>query len=130
MRENKGNLVGAYVPTAIYYQEADFLEYVREDVPCVNRRIDEFLTLVLDMHDRRPIGIKIKGFRYFYNTSVKKGRSPDKNEFVSLAEIFEQLMKVIGDDIFDQLERRRAYEQAIEIAQTDQVRISTDQIAA
>jgi len=26
-----------YVPVAVYYEDADMVEYVRQDVPCVNQ---------------------------------------------------------------------------------------------
>lgn len=121
---------GTYRPIAIYYQEADFLEYVREDVPYIARRVDEFLTLILDMQDRRIIGVRIKGFRYLYRKSIKQEMKISDQDFFSLRDVFEKVMKEIGDDIFIQLERRRAYEQALEMADSDKVRVDSSQLAA
>src|SRR4029077_2594532 len=55
-----------YTPVGVYYEDADMVEYIRKDVPCVNRRIDDLLTLALDMESREPIGFKLKGFKNFY----------------------------------------------------------------
>lgn len=121
------SLEPVYTPTAIYYREADYLEYVRRDVPSVSRRVDEYLTMVLDMHDRSPIGVKIKGFRHLYNREI---RGNDDADFILLTRVFERVMTILGDHIFDKIDRKRAYEQAIEIAREDQVRVDTHAVAA
>jgi hypothetical protein len=75
-------LVGGYSPAAIYYEEADIVEYIRADVPALHRRIDEFLTLVLDLDTREPIGFALKGFRNYYLKHIKPQNSGI--EFVAL----------------------------------------------
>jgi hypothetical protein len=125
-----------YSPAAIYYDGADMMEYVREDIPSIARRVDEFLTLVISLDDRHLIGVRLKGFKYLYNkklsllsqTEVSKNKG-DK-QFMLLTRVFEELMTKIGNEMMAQLDRKRAYEQAIEIVQLDQVRFRTDQIAA
>lgn len=118
-----------YVPTAIYYREADFLEYVREDTPHISRRVDEYLTLILSMTERQLIGLRIKGFRHLYMKFASNKDMSDASFFL-LSHIFEDVMKEIGDNLFDEIERRKAYEEAISIAVRDQVQVRTDQIAA
>jgi hypothetical protein len=125
-----------YSPAAIYYDGADMMEYVREDIPSVARRVDEFLTLVVSLEDRHLIGVRLKGFKYLFNKkliSLEKSSLPNKNldgEFMLLTKIFEELMTKIGNEIMAQVDRKRAYEQAMEIVEFDQVRFKTDQVAA
>jgi hypothetical protein len=112
------------------------MEYVREDIPSVARRVDEFLTLVVSLEDRHLIGVRLKGFKYLFNKkliSLEKSSLPNKNldgEFMLLTKIFEELMTKIGNEIMAQVDRKRAYEQAMEIVEFDQVRFKTDQVAA
>ncbi|MCK0208789.1 hypothetical protein MWN33_12190 [Starkeya koreensis] len=112
--------MNAYVPTAIYFEEADSVEYVRKDVPCVYRRVDDLLTLILDMDDRQLIGFKIKGFRNFYirHRSINHNNS---KEFLSLMNVIQKAARELGDDLFKNNERGRAYEQAGAIAREDRV---------
>ena len=65
------DLHSEYVPKALYLADADTVEYVRSDVPCVYRRIDGILTLALDFHTRELIGFRIKGFRNFFLNHLK-----------------------------------------------------------
>jgi hypothetical protein len=125
-----------YSPAAIYYDGADMMEYVREDIPSIARRVDEFLTLVMSLQDRHLIGVRLKGFKYLYNKKLsllaKSELVPGKDDaqFMLLTKVFEELMTKIGNEMMAQLDRKRAYEQAIEIVQLDQVRFRTDQVAA
>ena len=130
MINKKYNLMETYKPMAIYYQEADFLEYIRKDVPAVDRRVDDFLTLVLDMYSRDLIGVKLKGFRHLYERILSKGYINKDQEFIPLTELFEKMMTIVGDDIFDKIERRQAYEQAIEVTKHDNVCVDREQLAA
>ena len=50
------DLYSQYVPSALYLGDADTVEYVRRDVPCVYRRIDGILTLALDLKTRELVG--------------------------------------------------------------------------
>ncbi|HZG31024.1 MAG TPA: hypothetical protein VE079_21445 [Ensifer sp.] len=114
-------VVGSYKPSAIYFQESDCLEYVRHDVPNLYRRIDEFLTLILSMEDREPIGFSLKGFRNFYiRKYAEKLQGP---EFRNLVRLIEEIVGELGDDIFDD-NKRIAYRQAIEIAKDDEVQLN------
>jgi hypothetical protein len=123
-RASQPDFVTAYIPTAVYYEAADSVEYVRRDEPCVYRRVDELLTLVLSMRTRKPLGFRLKGFRHFYLEFVK-GRPIDaKGEFPMLMPILEEATKALGNQILEQHERRIAYLQARDIAGQDQVRLS------
>lgn len=113
--------VGSYKPSAIYFEESDCLEYVRSDVPNIYRRVDEFLTLIVSMEEREPIGFTLKGFRNFYiRKYAPKAQAP---EFRNLVKLIEAVVCEIGDDIFSE-SKRTAYRQALEIANTDQVQLT------
>ena len=110
----------AYSAAAIYFVESDSVEYIRADVPCIYRRVDEMLTLILQIDTRDPIGFSLKGFRNFYLHHFKN--SEDKS-FISLVTVLEQAVRTVGDSVFQQSGRAQAYQQAIDIASQDQARL-------
>src|SRR6266436_3724426 len=89
---SKTDLSGRYIPVAVYYEDADTMEYIRHDVPCVNRRIDAFLTLALDMKSREPIGFRLKGFKNFYLRYLKDdAQAADaRDRFLTLVNVIEK----------------------------------------
>ncbi|TPI39199.1 hypothetical protein FJW07_13495 [Mesorhizobium sp. B3-1-9] len=113
-----------YKPKALYYEDADSLEYVRVDVPSVYRRIDEFLTLILDLETREPIGFKIKGFKNFYLRTIRPNSRNAEAPFLRLITVVESLMTELGAGIFSETPRRDAYKTAADIASEDQVILS------
>lgn len=113
-----------YSPAAVYYEEADRLEYVRKDVPCVYRRIDSLLTLIFSTKDRDLIGFQIKGFKNFYLRHVRPKCDEDAIEFLPLIRVVEEALSCIGDDVFRAEERARAYQEALNIAEQDQVTLT------
>lgn len=112
-----------YRARAIYYEQADSLEYVRKDVPSVYRRVDRQLTLILDMDTRAPLGFKIKGFRHFFISSLKPEFDLQERHFLPIIEILQTAMTAGGDAIFNAVERQSAYRQAFEIAEEDNVQV-------
>ncbi|MBB1247487.1 hypothetical protein [Rhizobium sp. G21] len=113
---------GGYRPTAVYYEDADFVEYVRRDVAALHRRIDGRLTLVIDMYSREPIGFSLKGFKHFCNNFGSSNIEKQKI-FLDMVVILEKLVSELGDKVFNEDSRRVAYRQAIEIAKDDQVEL-------
>jgi hypothetical protein len=114
--------VGSYKPVAIYFQESDCLEYVRSDIPTIYRRVDEFLTLIVSMEDREPIGFSLKGFRNFYNRKIATKDPSRRTEFFTLVCLIEEIFGDLGDGIFSE-DKRVAYRKAIEIATDDEVEL-------
>lgn len=113
--------VGSYKPSAVYFEDSDCLEYVRFDIPNVYRRIDGFLTLIVSMNEREPIGFTLKGFRNFYiRKYAQKAQAPD---FRNVVKLIEAVVCELGDEIFSET-KRVAYRQAIEIAKDDQVQLT------
>ena len=112
------NMTTPYTPTAIYYDDADTVEYVRRDAPCVHRRVDGFLTLTFDMFNRdQLIGFRLKGFKNFYLKELKPTQKLDL-EFVSLALAIEKAVSIIGDGLFDET-TKSAYRSAVTMAIED-----------
>jgi hypothetical protein len=120
----------AYAPVAVYYEDADNLEYVRRDVPAVYRRIDDLLTLVLSMESREPVGFQLKGFKHFYLRYIKDKFNGDDYAFMDLVVILEQAVMMLGNEVFLERERMSAYAKAQDIAKEDEVHFARAEIVA
>jgi hypothetical protein len=116
------NLSTPYRPVALYLKDSDSIEYTRTDGPCVHQRVDEFLTLVLDMGTRQIIGFRLKGFRNFYMKEIKTLPHVSEDDFVTACTVLEKIMTLIGDKRFD--DRIKAYKLARDIAWEDKVTLN------
>lgn len=112
-----------YAPKAIYYEASDSLEYVRRDEPAVYRRVDEYLTLVLDLRSRALLGFKLKGFKHLYLKHLVPKYHLNDRDFLSLITVLEDAMSVGANGIFEESERQSAYRDALQIAKQDDVRV-------
>jgi hypothetical protein len=123
------DLSSPYKPRAIYLHDADTVEYVRKDVPCIYRRIDGMLTLALDLKDQNPIGFRFKGFKNFF---LKHKTKFDllEGDFISLVGVIEDALQTICDDVFKDTDRKKAYMQARKIAHEDSVALEEWPLAA
>ena len=110
-----------YKPTAIYYADADYVEYTRQDAPSVERRVDEYLTLSMDLFSRKLVGFRLKGFKNFYFDHLRKTQDVfDGDRFLSLVTIIEKTVEVVGHSFFEtDKTRAQAYAAARKIAQED-----------
>jgi len=117
------DLQARYSPVAVYYEDADTVEYIRQDVASVNRHIDDFLTLVFDMNGRQPIGFRLKGFKNFYVHHFKSAKgNDDRDQFLTLVGLIEAAAKLIGNQVIKDA-RRAAYDQAYQIAKEDNAQL-------
>ena len=112
-----------YSPVAVYFQDADCLEYLRQDVPAVYRRIDDFLTIVLSMESRDLIGFKFKGFRNFYLRTASSNSEIYSAEFNKVVDLVTSAIEEIGEEFFAPREKKKAYEAVIEMAREDNILI-------
>ena len=112
-----------YEPTAIYYESSDSLEYVRRDEPAVYRRVDEYLTLVLELHSRALLGFKLKGFRHLYLAHLVPKYHLTERQFIPLIAVLEDAMSASVNGIFEKAERELAYREALLLAKQDNVRV-------
>ena len=119
-----------YCPKAKYYALGDFIEYVRADKPYIMRRIDEFLTLALDIETRRPEGFRLKGFRNLFLNHLKPRHRLLDEHFVALVYIIEVAASRIGNEAFPNEEAKSAYREAYNMALKDQVVLTDGPIAA
>jgi hypothetical protein len=110
------DLRASYEPKALYLDDADSVEYVRRDVACVYRRVDGFLTLVLDLKTRELTGFRLKGFRNFFLTYLKPKHKLLDDDFISLVSVIEEAVQVMGDKLVSHPERKAAYQQARKMA--------------
>lgn len=101
-------------PLAVYFADADCVEYVAEDTTCVYKRIDEFLTLIYDETAYIPIGFKLKGFRNCFLRHKDELGLTD-GDFVELVKVVECVCGELGEEKFGE-ETRRAYQAAAKLA--------------
>lgn len=109
-----------YLPNAIYYADADTVEYVRRDVPCVQRRIDGILTLNFDLITRELVGFRVKGFRNFFLNHLKEKYQFLDGDFIALVSVLEQALQVVGH-VCTSAECVDAYKKARKMAHEDRV---------
>jgi hypothetical protein len=112
-----------YSPTAVYYEEADSLEYLREAVPSIYRRIDPMLTMVLSLENRTIIGFKLKGFKNFYLRHLTKKFGKDCPDFIEMVDVIQEVTSTMGSTLFEE-RQRLAYEDALKMAAADNVQVT------
>jgi hypothetical protein len=114
-------LRSGYLPSAIYYADADIVEYVQKDVPCIHRRIDGILTLVLHLQTRELIGFRIKGFRNFFINHLKPKYELLDGDFIPLVSVLERALEVVGNSVCPTSDSLEAYRMARKMAHEDRV---------
>jgi hypothetical protein len=110
-------LRGERKPVAVYFADADCVEYVADDVTCVYNRVDQFLTLIEDETRSVAVGFKLKGFRNcFLKHREEFGLS--ENDFIELVKVLECVCAELGERQFgEDLGRRLAYREARRLAE-------------
>jgi hypothetical protein len=119
--EREAELHSAYEATAIYYADADTVEYIRRDVPCIHRRIDGILTLAFDLKNRELIGFRVKGFRNFFLNHLKPKFELLDGDFIALVSVLEQALEIVGRQVCPSKDSVDAYRQARKMALEDRV---------
>ncbi|WP_072387525.1 hypothetical protein [Hyphomicrobium sp. CS1BSMeth3] len=133
MKTRETRIANTYEPIAIYYSDADYVEYIRKDVPCVQRRVDEYLTLSLELYSRELVGFRIKGFRNLYIQHLRETqRVLDHEQFLRLVRVIEKTVELVGHSVFEEDKvRAEAYRAAHTLAQEDDAALpEMDEIAA
>lgn len=125
------SLRGRYIPKARYNVLADYVEYIREDKPYIMRRVDDFLTIALDMETRKPAGFRLKGFKNFFLKHLRPRNHLLDDQFLAVVSLIEIAATSAGEKVFgNQSEIKSAYSCAYIIASDDRVRIEPSAIAA
>lgn len=112
-----------YKPIAVYLEDADSVEYVRRDIPCIYHRVDGILTLALDLKTRQLNGFRLKGFKNFFLTRLKPTYNLLDDHFIPLVTVIEQALQIVGDKVTSDPDVRDAYRQARRMAHEDSVSI-------
>jgi hypothetical protein len=113
-----------YQPVAVYFEESDCIEYVKEDSFAVYERIDSFLTLIYDSTKIGLVGFKLKGFRYIFDAHLKPIYKLNDEQFVDLIAVLEAVCTELGDEIFTNEKVARAYKAARKLVANDNVRLN------
>jgi len=124
MRTNRIAGIGLhseYVPKALYLPDADTVEYVRRDVPCIYRRIDGILTLAFDLHTRELVGFRLKGFKNFFLNHLKPRYKLLDGDFIALVSVIEEAIQCLGDEVCRDEASVEAYRKARKMAHDDRV---------
>jgi hypothetical protein len=122
-------LRASYVPSAAYFSDSDCVEYVNEDCVSVYVRIDDFLTLIYDDTRMRLIGFKLKGFMLFFER-MKAHVSLNSMPFIKVTALIEEICRDIGDELFADDGRQRAYQAVRKIAEQESVELHNLPLAA
>jgi len=129
IEEHFGVKLSPFISCAAYYEDMDYVEYVSEDGITVAERIDPFLTLLWDKNQDNVIGFKLKGFRNFFETTLKPLYDLKNDEFVELTFALEILYTEQGSKMLAQLNEQQqkqtkwAYRQALDLAANDNARL-------
>jgi hypothetical protein len=114
-------LYSEYLPRAIYYADADTVEYIRRDVASVHRRIDGILTLAFDLNTRELIGFRVKGFKNFFLNHLKPKYKLLDGDFIPLVSVLEQALEFVGRTVCPSDDSVEAYRKARKMAHEDRV---------
>lgn len=115
--------VGAFEKQANYFYDMDYVEYVTKDCPSVSERIDEYLTIIWDLHRTEIVGFKLKGFRHFFNTRLKPVYDLNDELFLQLSSALEILVSGMGEQVVEDAKRKWAYHAAHKVAEQNDAKI-------
>lgn len=119
---------GDFETCAFYLSSMDYLEFITVDKTTVDRRVDEFLTLIFDASLENLVGFKLKGLKYHFNKQVKDILQQEANsDFVLLVLILETIMESIGPEFCNGI-NKNAYEDAKRFASNSKARVETSEL--
>ncbi len=130
LRQYNATLAKDYYPHASYYEAMDFVEYITCDATTVSDRIDEFLTLIWDANFDEVVGFRLKGFKFIFNEYLKPTLQLRDSHFVSLVSALEAVARTIGNALFEEENRERAYRKAMKLAERNEARLTDLPLAA
>lgn len=109
-----------FQPVATYFPAMDFAMYLNEDCSYREDRIDRGLTLLWHPYEDKAVGVRLKGFRAYYEFLRAHVADLDKKmPFVSMVAALELSMRTgAGEAMMADAEakrRREAYQKAREL---------------
>jgi hypothetical protein len=101
---------GGFEPFARYHEEMDFLVYVNKDCSYRAKRVDKYLTVLLDPYKDELVGIKLKGFKFLFNKFIAVlGGDIKEGDFLPVMRVFALAMVGgAGEMIMDNFRKERA----------------------
>lgn len=134
--EYLGDKIPLFVAGARYYANMDYLVYKKEAGAYRADRVDAFLTVLWHPHEDRLIGVKLKGWRYFFN-HLKEALNLEDSDFFPLVNALEYALAeeyVLSimknhDAILPSERYRRAKRYIAAVRLIDDVSVPTDEWA-
>ena len=120
----QASLSGDYRRQAVYFADSDCVEFVKDDAFTIYHRVDDFLTLITDETKIGIVGFKLKGFRHYFN-EIKAKHQLTAAHFVLLVEVIEAHCTDIGEQLFTNDFRQRAYKAAGQFAKEHNARLDS-----
>lgn len=115
--------INSFKKTAVYFESMDYIDYVRHDDITVSKRVDQYLTLILNNTSTNIVGFRLKGIKNFFLRTLQPALNLTDDDFVSVKEIFVALVQFLGDEMNDP-DIRTAYSSAASIASEDDVQVT------
>lgn len=119
---------GEYKACAFYAPSMDFIEFMMVDDIAVERRIDEYLTLIYDLERINVIGFKLKGLRHFYDEVLLPQISDlDEDDFLPLMEIFNEIVALRGPEICENI-NKEAYDEVKNMMNKNNIKMTVGEL--
>lgn len=123
--------ISSFVADAIYFEDLDCVKYLARDTTVISDRIDQYLTLYYDLKDE-PVGLKLKGFRWYFEEKLKRLYDFTDDDFIFLIEVIrgmanEQAQVVFENPSPDNDRIKRAYKTAIKLAEGNRLHLNAYQ---
>lgn len=121
---------GEFSTYASYERSMDYVEYLQSSEIVVSRRIDEYLTLILNQSRTEVVGFRLKGYKHLFNEKLKTLMDLDDSDFVHLVAVFEAMILEQGPDFVKDQNKRDAYSSAYKMAKQSNAKITDVPLAA
>ena len=100
-----------FQPVAFVDHMMDQVVYLSTNESYRAQRVDEYLTLLWEAHSPQIVGVKVKGFRTFFERCKEVGLL-EESQYLPLCSMIGEILKTIVDDASD--DRARMYKFAEE----------------
>lgn len=116
-----------FAPHAAYFEALDCIEYVNKDCTIIAERIDELLTLFRKNGTQEYVGFKIKGFRNYFEKTLKGMYALTEEDFVRLTSVMEAICRDKAETVLSGSmpeKTKSAYKIAYDMAHLEAVNLS------
>lgn len=120
--------VSGFTPHAAYYKTLDCIEYVNQDCTVISERIDELLTLFRKNGTSEYVGFKIKGFRNYFENTLRSHCNLAEEDFPTLTNIMQSIWEdrapIFMSNLNSTDKAEQAYLIAYEMAKKEAIELS------